>query len=95
MLMDLRDFSASNAGCIHELQHLVAYVPLDKCVLVVDKTTDEPFLHRILQQAWEEQPPDSPNRSIKVGDAPLYKLGPGGTPRRKLVVRLCEAAENR
>jgi hypothetical protein len=37
ILMDLRGFAASNAGCIHELHCLVQSVPLDRCVLIVDE----------------------------------------------------------
>lgn len=48
ILMDLRGFSFTNAGCIFELQTLVSVVPLDRVVLLVDKSTDQVLLENIL-----------------------------------------------
>ena len=50
--MDLRSFSASNAGCVFELEQLVRRLATDKIVLVCDKTTDLPLLRGILGDAW-------------------------------------------
>jgi len=52
VLMDLRSFSAQNAGCRFELEQLVRRVPTEDIVLVCDKTTDLPLLHQILAAAW-------------------------------------------
>ena len=52
VLMDLRSFSALNAGCRFELEQIVRRVPTDNIVLVCDKTTDLPLLHQILAGAW-------------------------------------------
>jgi hypothetical protein len=52
VLMDLRSFSANNAGCIFELEQLVRRVASDNIVLVCDKTTDLPLLRGILARAW-------------------------------------------
>ncbi len=52
VLMDLRSFSAQNAGCRFELEQIVRRVPTDDIVLVCDKTTDLPLLHQILAAAW-------------------------------------------
>jgi hypothetical protein len=52
VLMDLRSFSAHNAGCRFELEQIVRRVPTDDIVLVCDKTTDLPLLHEILAAAW-------------------------------------------
>jgi hypothetical protein len=52
VLMDLRSFSAINAGCIFELEQLVRRLPSDHIVLVCDKTTDLPLLQQILGDAW-------------------------------------------
>ena len=52
VLMDLRNFSAHNAGCRFELEQIVRRVPTDDIVLVCDKTTDLPLLHEILAAAW-------------------------------------------
>ena len=52
VLMDLRSFSAQNAGCRFELEQLVRRVPTEDIVLVCDKTTDLPLLHQVLAAAW-------------------------------------------
>jgi hypothetical protein len=91
VLMDLRSFSATNAGCIHELQHLVGNVPLDRCLLIVDATTDDAFLASTLREAWRNLPQDSPNRNRSPDETPLNRLGSGTTALRDLVQRLCEA----
>ena len=52
VLMDLRSFSAQNAGCRFELEQIVRRVPTDDIVFVCDKTTDLPLLHQILAAAW-------------------------------------------
>ena len=52
VLMDLRSFSASNAGCVFELQQLVRRLDSDDIVFVCDKTTDLPLLRNILGRAW-------------------------------------------
>jgi hypothetical protein len=52
VLMDLRSFSANNAGCIFELEQLVRRLASDNIFLVCDKTTDLPLLQRILGDAW-------------------------------------------
>jgi hypothetical protein len=52
VLMDLRSFSANNAGCVFELEQLVRRLASDNIVLVCDKTTDLPLLRRILGDAW-------------------------------------------
>jgi hypothetical protein len=52
VLMDLRSFSANNAGCIFELEQLVRRVATDNIVFVCDKTTDLGLLREILGRAW-------------------------------------------
>lgn len=61
VLMDLRGFSNERAGCIFELNELINSVSLDKVVFLVDSTTDEPFLRRIIEQTWNELRSTSPN----------------------------------
>jgi len=51
VLMDLRSFSASNAGCVFELQQLVGRLASDDIVFVCDKTTDLQLLRSILRDA--------------------------------------------
>jgi hypothetical protein len=52
VLMDLRSFSANNAGCVFELEQLVRRLASDNIVLVCDKTTDLQLLRQILGDAW-------------------------------------------
>lgn len=58
VLMDLRSFSAQNAGCRFELEQIVRRVPTDNIVLVCDKTTDLPLLQEILAAAWAAERED-------------------------------------
>jgi hypothetical protein len=44
VLMDLRGFTASNAGCVFELRELARLVSLDHVVFLVDQRTDEELL---------------------------------------------------
>ena len=61
VLMDLRSFSRERAGCIFEITELINSVSLDRAVFIVDATTDEPFLRKTIQQAWNDLRPSSPN----------------------------------
>jgi hypothetical protein len=54
VLMDLRGFSPTNAGCIFELEQLVLRVPADRIVLVCDRTTDLKLLGTVLDNAWKQ-----------------------------------------
>jgi hypothetical protein len=89
VLMDLRSFSADNAGCIHELRHLVAHVPLDRCLLVVDATTDTSFLDQTLQEVWEDLPPRSPNRHRTPDETPRHGFAHDGDSVAEIVRHLC------
>ena len=91
VLMDLRSFSEKNAGCIHELRHLVGNVPLGRCLLLVDDTTDLAFLGRTLRMAWHDLPADSPNRGRSPDETPLHRFGSGPAAVHQLLGRLCEA----
>jgi hypothetical protein len=75
VLMDLRGFSPQNQGCVFELRQLVDVVPLARVVLIVDNTTDLPFLQRVLQDAWLAVAPDSPNRDLHPAQVLAYRLG--------------------
>jgi len=92
VLMDLRSFSAASAGCIHELQFLVQEVPFDRCLLVVDDTTDERFLERTLKESWERLPAGSPNYGCPLNETAIHRLGIGTESVRRLVRRLCDGA---
>ena len=90
VLMDLRSFSAASAGCIHELQFLVQEVPFDRCLLVVDDTTDEGFLERTLKESWERLPASSPNYGCPLNKTAVHHLGIETKSVRRLVRRLCD-----
>jgi hypothetical protein len=60
VLMDLRGFGPTNRGCIFELAQLIASVSLHRIVLLVDASTDVPFLEQTRQAAWRAMPGDSP-----------------------------------
>ena len=62
VVMDLRGFSAKHHGCIIELQSLIDLVPVGQTVLLVDETTDVPFLRQTLGNCWRSMAEASPNR---------------------------------
>jgi hypothetical protein len=95
LLMDLRGFSAHNAGVLYEIDELINIVPLKRVVFVVDDTTDERFLRQTAQQSWERMKLTSPNRSSTSGQLRLFRLsGPHGAEFRRLLRALCEAAKS-
>lgn len=91
VLMDLRNFTATNKGCIHELRLLIHKVQLNRFILVVDNTTDESFLDSTIRQCWKELRPDSPNYNRAPTRIPLFRYRPGLNTQRRLIYRLCTA----
>ncbi|MEO8805111.1 MAG: hypothetical protein ABI433_03460 [Burkholderiaceae bacterium] len=91
VLMDLRSFTAQHAGCVHELRHLVNFVPLGRCVLLFDASTDLAFVRATLQQAWLEIDPRSPNRAMRPEAVALHRFDAGQPALRQLLQRLCDA----
>jgi hypothetical protein len=77
VLMDLRSFSASNQGCRYELEQLLDGVPLARVVMIVDDTTDRPFLEDTLQSLWQNVPVDSPNHSLPDPEVRLFEAQSG------------------
>jgi hypothetical protein len=61
VLMDLRGFTPAHRGCIFEIEQLIGSVSLHCIVLLVDGSTDMPFLEQTLQGAWRVMPGDSSN----------------------------------
>jgi hypothetical protein len=61
VLMDLRSFSEQHEGCHWELQQLLSIVPLHRVLLLVDASTDIPYLEQTLLTLWQHVPADSPN----------------------------------
>jgi hypothetical protein len=75
VLMDLRRFSATNQGCQYELQQLLNTVPLVRVVLLIDATTDRPFLEATLQRLWQSVGADSPNRRAAAPQLRMLSAG--------------------
>ena len=92
VLMDLRGFSSENAGCIFEINELVNLVPLGQVVFIIDHTTDEEFLHKILQQSWERMQPTSPNRQSTSGMLKIFRLGQWGDTEFKSFLKVLASA---
>lgn len=63
VLMDLRSFSAENAGCKFEIAALIDLIPIERVIFVIDKTTDEKYMRQTMMDAWKTISPSSPNRS--------------------------------
>jgi hypothetical protein len=91
VLMDLRSFTAQHAGCVHELRHLVNFVPLGRCVLLFDASTDLAFVRATLWHAWGDIDPRSPNRATSPDAVALHRFDAGQPALRQLLRRLCEA----
>jgi len=91
VLMDLRAFSRSNAGCVFEINELFNLVPLQRLVFIVDESTDQKFMHEAMSEAWKGLKDRSPNRRLPAGEIALVKLIGGGA-MRNLFVALCAAA---
>jgi len=62
VLLDVRGFTPEHSGATYEIQQLAQLVPLDRVLLLIDGTTDHPFLRATLDQAWHLLDPASPNR---------------------------------
>ena len=92
VLMDLRSFSVNNAGCVHEIRHLVEFVPLGRCVFIVDATTDIPYLRSVLREAWAGLNGTSPNRQATAESVELHAYESGSRALSSLMHRLCQAA---
>ncbi len=71
VLMDLRSFTAHNAGCVFELGRLLNAVELRRIVILVDDATDVAFLEKTLEGLWRDLESGSPNQSL---EAPRLKV---------------------
>lgn len=91
VLMDLRLFAPDRAGCLYEIRHLVTRVPLADCVFVIDRSTDMPFLRRVLAEALSGVPQESPNAGRGPDDVRLHGLDRGRSGLPELMKQLCAA----
>ena len=94
VLMDLRAFSRSNAGCVFEINELLNLVPLQRLVFIVDESTDQKFMHETMSEAWKGLRDRSPNRRRPAGEIALVKLTRGAA-MRNLFFAICAAARPR
>jgi hypothetical protein len=74
VLMDLRGFSAKNAGCVFEINELFNLVPLQRIVFVIDDSTDQEFMRETMKRAWQQIRERSPNRRLSPGRVSLVRL---------------------
>lgn len=92
VLMDLRSFSAQNAGCLYEIGRLFDAIDLARVVFVIDGTTDRAFLETSMRTLWASLAADSPNRQSAAPVARLMSVsGPTGREVRSLVAQLVAA----
>jgi hypothetical protein len=91
VLLDLRAFGPTHAGCRFELRHLVHHVPLDRWLIVIDGRTDTAHVDACLAEAWAELPADSPNLGTAPRTVRRQRLAPGDRGVHGLLSRLCRA----
>jgi hypothetical protein len=93
VVMDLRGFTSHNKGCLFEVNELINVAPLGRVVLIVDNTTDQPFLLDNVRQSWGQMNPTSPNRLAASGQLQLFRFrGSGRAELPGLLRALCVAA---
>jgi len=80
VLMDLRSFAPANQGCLFELGQLLDIVALARLLLLVDTSTDRPFLEATLQQLWSRLSAGSPNRGLAAPRLRLFRIGAQSEP---------------
>ena len=94
VVMDLRGFSAQNAGCLFEIGELINTVPLRQILFIIDERTDWQFLIQSLQNAWGQMRADSPNVSTAPQPLSFFRFtDSGGREFRQLIRALCSAAQ--
>lgn len=71
IVMDLRSFSAQNAGCTFEINELINLVHLEQIIFIIDKTTDKNYMYQVMTEAWKTMESSSPNRST-AGNLKLF-----------------------
>ena len=93
VLMDLRGFSGANCGCTYELSELLNLVPLERIAIVIDGSTDEPFLAQTIEQASVRISPASPNAGSALLRVRLFReSGWRGVDPDPLLRLLCDTA---
>jgi hypothetical protein len=94
VLMDLRSFSKTNQGCLYELEQLLATIPLERVMFVIDNTTDKPFLEQTFKILWKNIPENSPNQQKSSSELQLLRVSSHATKNtRKLLQTLFSATD--
>jgi hypothetical protein len=88
VLVDLRGLMADNGGVLTEIEYLVASVPLQKVVAVLDDSTDLGVLQRVLDRASAAVPASSP---LHADPSPALRVVPVSGRRREDVTRVLSA----
>ena len=66
VLMDLRNFSSANAGCVYELEQLVSRLEPQQIVFVYDRSTDLRLLGHCLANGWRRGAHRSPQAAGSI-----------------------------
>ena len=93
VVLDLRNFGVHNTGVRHEVQKLVALLPLVRVVALIDRTTDSEALRAALDRAASLAPQSSP--LVSDPDPAFRVVGSqarGGDDVRRLVQAVADAA---
>lgn len=94
VLLDLREMTRGHAGVVHELELLVAVLPLARVVALVDATTDTQALQWALDRAVDLAPLSSPVLGDPAPTLRVVVLSVAGTDDLgRLVAALARAAE--
>jgi hypothetical protein len=70
---------------------LIEFVPLARCVFIVDRTTDIDYLHSTIEAAWTSVGTASPNRNSTPEAVELHAFDASPAAMRQLLRQLCSA----
>jgi hypothetical protein len=84
VLMDLRSFSSTNAGCAFELEQLMLRLPPEKIVFVYDQTTDLRLLGNSLSDGWQRA---GQERAPAAGSISCVRVERNSWPELQLLMR--------
>ncbi|WP_193721611.1 hypothetical protein, partial [Georgenia subflava] len=88
VLVDLRALTPANTGVLHEIDQLVALLPLERVVAMTDATTDAATLRDALDRAAALAPRDSP---VHADPAPALRTVPATGDRHRDAMALLDA----
>ncbi len=98
VLIDLGSFSADHAGLAYEIDQVIARIPASRILLWTNQYTDQEYLARTLERAWEQAPYTVP---VRVYHSEAPKPGWHNVEeerkrdeaiRRELIGLLCDSA---